>query len=256
MKNDTLKNKLKNCQVTIGSWLTLADQSVAEIISKSGFDWLSVDMEHSALTLGETQKLIRIIELCGVVPLVRVGENNPNLIKRVMDSGAGGVIVPMVNTKDDAEKALRAVKYPPLGERGVGLGRAQGYGLEFEKYKRWVNKESIVVTQIEHITAIKNIEDILTAEGVDGSIIGPYDLSASMGYPGDFDRKEVKEAIEKYINACKKLGKPAGFHVIPPDFQEVKNKIRQGFSFLAFSLDTLFLADKCKTEMAKYGRVR
>lgn len=251
MRSDVLKNKLKNCQVTIGSWLTLSDQSIAEIVAKSGFDWLSVDMEHSALTLAEAQKLIRVIEISGIVHLARVGENNPNLIKRVMDSGAGGVIVPMVNSKDDAKKAFSAIKYPPLGNRGVGLARAQGYGLNFEEYNSQVNKNSILVVQIEHIEAINNLEDILKTDGVDASIIGPYDLSASLGCPGDFKNKEVIAAIEKYKQVCEKLKKPAGFHVIDPNADSVCNKIKEGFSFIGFSLDTLFLGQKIKQELER-----
>lgn len=246
-----LKNKLKNNRLLIGSWITLADTAIAEIMAKSGFDWLVVDMEHSAITLPEAQELIRIIELAGCVPLVRVGENNPFIIKRVMDAGSGGIIVPMVNSKNDAIKAVSACKYPPVGERGVGLARAQGYGLGFEKYKKWLEKESLVIVQIEHIEAINNIEEILNVEGVDASIIGPYDLSASLGHPGDFDRKEIKNAIANYIKACDKSGKPAGTHVIAPDGQEANRRIKEGFKFIAFSMDALFLAEKIKSELIK-----
>src|SRR3972149_4262048 len=114
---DSLKNKLKNRKISLGSWITIGHPAIAEIMAKSGFDWLTVDMEHSAITLHQAQQLIQIIELCGVTPLVRVGENNPNLIKRVMDAGSHGVIVPMVNTKEDAKRAVDAVKYPPMGKR-------------------------------------------------------------------------------------------------------------------------------------------
>ena len=127
----SLKERLRKKEVTVGSWITLGHPSVAEIMAHSGFDWLTVDMEHSAITLHQAQQLIQVIELSGVVPLVRVGENDPNLIKRVMDAGAHGVIVPMVNSKEEAEKAVRSVKYPPKGSRGVGLARAQKYGADF-----------------------------------------------------------------------------------------------------------------------------
>ena len=130
-----LKKKFEKKSISIGSWITLAHPAIAEIMAKSGFDWLTIDMEHSAITLSEAQNLIQVIELCQVTPLVRVSENDPTLIKRVMDAGAHGVIVPMVNTVAEAEAAVSAVKYPPVGIRGVGLARAQGYGLEFKKYK-------------------------------------------------------------------------------------------------------------------------
>jgi 2-dehydro-3-deoxyglucarate aldolase len=222
-----------------------------EIMMKAGFDWLTIDMEHSAITLAQAQQLIRIIDLSSVSPLVRVGENNSLIIKRVMDAGAQGVIVPMVNSAQEALLAVAAVKYPPWGKRGVGLARAQGYGLTFNQYREWVNKYSIVIVQIEHIDAVNNIDEILSIKGVDGSIVGPYDLSASMGYPGEFNRKDVKQAIDKYLAACAKLKKPAGFHVIPPQAGKLQEKIKQGFKFLGFSLDTLFIGAKLKAELEK-----
>lgn len=250
MTNTSLKSRLKKQELTIGSWITLGDNSVAEIMAKSGFDWLAVDMEHSAITLDKCQDLVRVIELSSVAALVRVGENNPNLIKRAMDTGAHGVIVPMINTKDDAFKAVSAVKYPPVGSRGVGLTRAQGYGLEFEKYRDWVNKESVVIVQIEHIEAVDNLEDILSVRGVDGFIIGPYDLSGSLGVPGKFEDKRVKAAFKKVLEVSCRLKKPAGFHVISSSEDMLVKRIREGYRFLGFSLDEIFLRQSC-TEKIK-----
>ena len=131
----TLKQKIKNRELTIGSWITIGDPVVAEIMANAGYDWLTIDMEHSVISLEAAQDLIRCIALCGVDPLVRVGNNDPTIIKRVMDAGAHGVIVPMVNTRQDAINAVNAVKYPPQGTRGVGLARAQKYGNGFDEYK-------------------------------------------------------------------------------------------------------------------------
>jgi len=252
MKNTNgLRNKLKERRVTIGSWLQIGNPATTEIMAESGFEWLVVDLEHSVIGLNETQVLFQIIQGFNVTPLVRLSKNDATQIKRVMDAGAAGIIVPNVNSADEAQEAVANTKYPPLGKRGVGLARAQRYGLEFEKYKNWTNRNSIVVVQIEHIKAVDNLEEILQADGVDASIIGPYDLSASLGFPGEFDRKVVKDAIDKYIKVCKKLKKPAGIHVIRPDFKEVEARIKQGFNFIAFSLDALFLADKCQQELSK-----
>ena len=250
MKN-TLKKKLQSNQLSVGSWITLFNPFIPEVMARAGFEWLTVDMEHSAITLSEAQILVQSIEATGCIPLIRVGENNANLIKRSMDTGAGGVIVPMVNTKEDALKAVQAVKYPPLGTRGVGLSRAQKYGFGFEEYKEWVNKDSVVIVQIEHIKGVENIEKILSVEGVDGFIVGPYDLSGSLGRPGEFDYPKVKESLKKVLDVSQKMNKPAGFHVIPPDANELSKKIAEGYTFLAFSLDTLFLGDKCIKEMKK-----
>lgn len=247
----TLKSSLKRNHVTVGSWLTLAHPSIAEIMAKSGFDWLAVDMEHSAITISQAQQLIIVIQLCGVTPLVRVGENTPLLIKRAMDSGAFGVIVPMVNSREDAQRAVEAVKYPPLGTRGVGLARAQGYGMEFNAYKKWLNKNSIVIVQIEHIRAIDNLEDILKVSGVDSFIVGPYDLSASLGHPGEFNKREVKDALKKVERISRLLNIPAGFHVVEPDTAALRRKIKEGYKFLAFSLDTLLLGRFCQESLRK-----
>lgn len=244
-----LKTKMRENELTVGSWITLGDMSVAEIMAKAGFDWLVVDMEHSAIELQQAQQLIRTIELAGCVPLVRVGENSSYLIKRVMDAGAHGVIVPMVNTAEDAIWAVKSVKYPPLGTRGVGLSRAQGYGMNFEEYKNHVNQSSIVIVQIEHVDAVRNLEEILQVKGVDGFIVGPYDLSGSMGKPGEFDDPDVREVMKKILIISKKLGMLAGFHVVLPESKLVEEKVKQGYKFIAYSLDTLFLAERIHKDM-------
>jgi 2-keto-3-deoxy-L-rhamnonate aldolase RhmA len=241
-----LKDKLKNKKLTVGSWITVGNVSIAEIMVRVGFDWLVVDMEHSSITISEAQHLIQVIELAGCVPLVRVGSNDSYLIKRVMDAGAHGVIVPMVNSKEDAEKAVGSVKYPPLGNRGVGLARAQGYGKSFLDYKKWLNESSVIIVQIEHIDAVNNLEEILKVDGVDGFIVGPYDLSGSLGVPGDFEHPDVVKALEKVREISTKLGSIAGFHVIPPNRQALDDKIAEGYLFLAHSLDTLFLLQGLK----------
>jgi len=241
-----LKEKIKNSEVTIGSWITIGNPYIAEIMAKSGFEWLTVDMEHSAITLSEAQQLIQVIELSGCVPLVRVSENNPNLIKRVMDAGAHGVIVPMVNSKADAEKAVKSVRYPPKGIRGVGLARAQGYGSSFEKYNEWTEHNCVVIVQIEHIDGVNNLKKILSTEGVDGFIIGPYDLSGSLGLSGNFDDPTVKKALDKVEEMCKKYNYYSGFHVVPPDVELVKEKIYLGYKFIAYSIDELFLGESCR----------
>jgi len=245
----SLKSHLRARKVSIGSWITTGHTAVAEIMAKLGFEWLAIDMEHSVITLHQAFQLAQVISLSGVTTLVRVSKNDPNIIKQVMDIGVDGVIVPMVNTKRDALDAVSAVKYPPQGNRGVGLARAQGYGLEFAKYKSRVNKDSIVIVQIEHIEAIENLEEILLVKGVDASIIGPYDLSASLGYPGEFNHKKVRAAMARYLKICNKLNKPAGFHVIDPEAMKVKDRIREGFRFVGFSLDTLFLGQKIRSEL-------
>lgn len=250
----TLKQKLKNNQLTLGSWVTIGHQSVVEIMASAGFDWLTIDLEHSVIELTMAQNLIGHIQAAGMKALVRVGKNDEVIIKRIMDAGADGIIVPMVNSREDAEQAVRYAKYPPVGKRGVGLARAQKYGTGFDSYKRWLEDEAVVIAQVEHIDSVRNIEDIISTTGIDGIMIGPYDLSGSMNVPGEYDRPEVKEALLAVEVACKKANFPLGFHVIQPDYEKLKEKIDLGYSFLAFSLDFFFLGEMARREMGKHKK--
>lgn len=251
MASHTLKQKLAGNHLTIGSWITLAHPAIAEIMSRAGFDWLAVDLEHSVITIREAEELIRVIALHGVAPLVRLTSNNADLIKRVMDAGAHGVIVPMVNSRADAERAVASVYYPPRGSRGVGLARAQGYGTAFADYRAWLDKEAVVIVQVEHIAAVEDLEAILDTPGVDGYIIGPYDLSASMGIPGQFDDPRLKQAIERIRTTGIAKVKPGGLHVVEPDAAQVREHVARGFRFLAYSLDTRMLDTTCRSGLAE-----
>ncbi|MCK4359522.1 MAG: 2,4-dihydroxyhept-2-ene-1,7-dioic acid aldolase, partial [Candidatus Cloacimonetes bacterium] len=248
MKQVDLKKKLLSNSLTIGSWLSFGYTPVTEIMAQAGFEWLVIDMEHTSIDDFAAMQMIQIISLSKCVPLVRVGKNDELIIKRVMDSGAQGVIVPMINSKDDAERAVNAVKYPPTGNRGVGLSRAQKYGVGFEEYKKWIEKNSIVIVQIEHIKGVENLPEIMSIEGVNGFIIGPYDLSASMGIPGKFEDIEfinTLHSVEKFIN---KSNKPGGFHVVHSDVKLLQEKIDKGYRFIAYGDDMVFFAEKMKEE--------
>lgn len=248
---ESLKEKLKRNQLSIGSWITLAHPAIAEIMADVGFDWLVVDMEHSVITIREAEELIRIIDLKGVTPLVRLTSLDANQIKRVMDAGAAGIIVPMIKTAEQAKIAVQAIKYPPVGIRSVGLARAQGYGARFSEYAQSINDNSIVIAQIEHFEAIDNLEEILNVEGIDASFIGPYDLSGSMGKPGRFEDQDVLEKLKQYEDISRKLKKPIGYHVVNPDHQSLISKIETGYTFLAFSVDYLYLGTMLRDQQKK-----
>jgi len=238
-------------EVSIGSWVTLNHFSIVEVMAGAGFDWLCVDMEHSVIDYYEAQKLIATIQAKGLEAYVRVGENNTRIIKRILDAGADGIIVPMVNSAAEATRAVEAVKYPPVGKRGVGLARAQNYGLDngFPEYRDGKAKEIKLIVQIEHINAINELEEILALDGIDGTFIGPYDLSGSMGKPGQYNDEDVRQALARYEAIAKKIDKWMGFHVIEPDHKEFIRRVDQGYNFLAFSLDTLFLGSICRQEV-------
>jgi 2-keto-3-deoxy-L-rhamnonate aldolase RhmA len=232
---------MKDKKTSLGSWITLNHPSIAEIMADAGFDWLCIDMEHSVTDYFEAQQLIVAIQSKGLKAFVRVGENNTRIIKRVLDAGADGIIVPSVNSAAEAQKAVNAVKYPPAGTRGVGLARAQGYGFDFENYRDVKSKAITLIMQIEHINAIKELDAILSLDGVDGTFIGPYDLSGSIGKPGQWDEPEVIEALKTYEETAKKYDKLIGFHVVPVDYQLVLEKQKQGYNFIAFAFDAFFL---------------
>jgi 2-dehydro-3-deoxyglucarate aldolase len=246
-----LKQKLKNNQLTLGSWIMMGNAMSIEVMALAGFDWLVIDIEHTSIDLETVQLLVTTIQANGMKALVRVSKNEEVVIKRVLDIGADGIVVPMVCSKEDALQAVEYAKYPPVGKRGVGLYRATKYGTTFEEYKKWVDEELVIIAQIEHIDAVKNIDDILSVEGIDGTIIGPYDLSGSMGHPGEFERDDVKVAVETVLQRCKQAKIPSGFHVVDTNPVKLQEKIAQGCTFLAYGIDYFFMRDAAMSGMKK-----
>lgn len=255
-RTDSLKHRLRAGALTVGSWITLGHPAIAEILAKAGFDWLVVDLEHSVITIREAEELIRVIELCGATPLVRLSSQDPVQIKRVMDAGAHGVIVPMVNSKADAERAVEAVYYPPRGRRGVGLARAQGYGTQLEAYCARLEREAVVIVQIEHIEAVRRLRQILSVRGVDGYLIGPQDIAGSLGVLGQLSHPKVQRAMRRIRQVAGRMRVPGGVHVIPPDPSELTQRVKEGFTFVAYSLDILLLQTACRQGLAGLRRGR
>ena len=241
MNELTLKEKLNKGHLALGSWISIAHSAIAEIMSNAGYDWIVVDLEHSTISIDQAGELIRTIDLAGVEPLVRLTSNNANQIKRMMDAGAHGIIVPMVNSPQEAANAVAATRYAPEGQRGVGLARAQGYGSKFNEYLDWQRESSLVIVQIEHKEALNNLEEILSVPGVDGFIIGPYDLSSSMGIPGEFEHPEFKEAMSLILKTGLSVGCPAGIHIGEPDADRLREVIDEGYKFIAYSVDIRML---------------
>ncbi len=255
-KPSRLKVSLQKKELSTGTWLTIPHRAVVEIFGKSGFDWVVIDLEHAPIDIEQTAELIAHIQGNGMQALVRVTKNEEAIIKRVLDAGADGIVVPMIKSKQEAEKAVSFTYYPPLGSRGVGLNRAQHYGEGFESYKKWLNDNIVIIAQIEHIDAIENLDEILSVEGIDGTIIGPYDLSGSMGYPGDYNRPDVKDALQSYKTKVNEANKPLGYHVIESDASFSIEKIQQGYSLIAFSIDFFFLGDRAKSELKKIKELK
>ena len=256
MKNKSLKKILSSSDLSIGSWISFGFTQTCEMMARVKFDWLVIDMEHTSISNSECLNLIQIIENNNIFPIVRVGDNNPLLIKRALDAGAHGIIVPMVNNIDDAQRAFKSISYPPKGIRGVGLSRAQNYGASFEEYKKWADEEVVFIPQIEHFEAVNNLEYIIDLDYVDAIIVGPYDLSGSLGKPGNWDHPIVKKSLKKVNEILKKANKPFGFHVVHSDHKELKKRIDQGYRFIAYGDDMVFLAEKLSIESKFLSRLK
>ncbi len=230
----------------MGTWITLAHPAIAEIFSNAGFDWLTIDMEHSVIDLFDAENLIRTANLSGSIPLVRLPSNDEVIIKRILDAGSAGIIIPQINSEDDLVRAIKATKYAPDGIRGAGLARAQSYGEDFDGYKLIVDNDMLIIAQIEDKKALENLDSILSVPQLDAIIIGPYDLSASMGKAGQLDDKEVAKAIDKIVQKSIDQGVSCGIHIIEPNTDELNSRIKEGFNFIAYSLDIRMLSHNAK----------
>ena len=192
-------------KISYGTWLTIYSEAIAEILSRAGYDWITIDLEHTAINFSQAEKLIRVIDLCGVKPIVRVSSNNHAEIKKILDFGAKGLIIPMINNVEDVKKAIDACFYPPQGSRGMGLYRAQGYG-DKDKKNKYINDEADKIElylNIESKEAVENIDSIFDSD-IAGYFLGPYDLSASIGSPGKFDTLEFIDLEKKILRAAEK----------------------------------------------------
>lgn len=227
----------------MGSWINTASPITAELMSSIGFDFLTIDLEHSAIDLPTVQLLFQAIKAGDpyCAPLVRLMGHDYAEIKRYMDAGAKGVIAPLINKPEEAEEVLQAVKYPPRGSRGVGFCRANGYGAQLKESVETSNGESWVCIQIEHVDALPRLDKILSVPEIDAVMIGPYDLSASMGITEQFDHPDMLKATSMILESCHRHGIVPGIHVIQPDINEAYRRYKEGYRFIAYSLDITML---------------
>jgi 2-dehydro-3-deoxyglucarate aldolase/4-hydroxy-2-oxoheptanedioate aldolase len=247
MKPNFRKRLLQGDLLT-GTVVTLSCPQIAELFSLSGFDWLFIDGEHGSLCLGDIQLLLQAAQpRCPCV--VRVAANHEVYIKQALDAGADGIIAPLVNDADTAARVVAWAKYPPLGKRSVGIARAQGYGASFADYVNRANEDMAVIIQVEHVDAVVNIASILDVSGVDGVFIGPYDLSASMGKPGNIHDADVQHHVETVRQACLKSRKAIGIFGV--DAVAVQPFIKQGFTLNAVGMDTLMLGQSARRVLSE-----
>ncbi|MDA9762908.1 aldolase/citrate lyase family protein [Gammaproteobacteria bacterium] len=235
-----IRSVLQNGGISVGSWMQLSDPSVAEIMGAANFDWVAVDLEHGNISHHELPNIFRALELGNTLPLVRVAEGNPSDCKQALDAGAGGVIVPMVESAEQLISVRDACCWPPAGMRGVAFSRANLFGKNFDIYKK-ESQKPLLIAMIENVCALNNLDDILNVEGLDAILIGPYDLSASLGLIGEFEHTDFLSARNKILNCAKEKNIAAGMHVVEPSSFELKARIDEGYQFLAYSIDTVIL---------------
>jgi 2-keto-3-deoxy-L-rhamnonate aldolase RhmA len=230
--------RLRKKELLLGTMLTIPAPEVAEMIAKCGFDWLFMDGEHSPLSMLDWQRMLQAVAGRSA-SIIRVPEKTEAAIKKVLDIGADGIIAPQVNSADEARRIVEWCKYPPRGVRGVGLARAQGYGLDFASYVESANDNIAVIIQAEHIDAVNNIEDIAKVDGIDAIFIGPYDLSASMNKMGEVDDAEVVDAIDTVTRACQQNNIALGYFGVDAD--SVKPYINKGYNLICTGVDAGFV---------------
>lgn len=238
---NNIRKKLSENKPTIGSWIQIPSNSNAEILGDAGYDWIAVDMEHGSISTSQLPDLFRALELNNTLPLVRLAQGELKDAKSALDAGAGGIIIPMVESPNQLEEIIGYSCWPPVGKRGVGYSRANLFGKYFDPNDK-VSLKPLIIAQIENIEAVKDIEQILKVPGLDAIIIGPYDLSASMGITGQFSSKKFQDCLKKILNSCKKFNIPSGIHIIQPDINELNKRINEKFQFIAYSIDGVMLS--------------
>ncbi len=240
MYKNPLKEKLNRREPVSGCMIQGFFPAFVEICGLAGFDFIFIDAEHGSLSPKDCEELVRAAEVRNTVPLIRVPNSQPDTILRFMDIGAMGIILPGVSTKEETEKAVRAVKYHPEGNRGLNAVRASDYGMTkpLSEYVVDANKETVVLAIIENTIAIENLADILSVDGLDGAILGTSDLSQSLGVPGQGKHQKVQDAYAMFIKEGLKTGKPIGTVVRPGE--SVKAYLDSDLSILITSAYSLF----------------
>ena len=250
MAKSVFRKALLERKVSIGSWLQINNATSAEILANAGFEWIAIDIEHTDIDITSLTDLLRAMHGRGAAPVARVATNGIMDIRRALDVGAAGVLVPFVNSAEQARQAVAAAKYPPMGVRGFSFSRANNWGTDFADDARSANDETAVIVMIESKQGVENVEEIVAVDGVDALFIGPYDLSGSYGIPGQTQDPIVRGACRRVIEVCEQDGKSVGLLVVRPTPEAIRQVIDDGFTLLCLGLDTVFLDQGARTTRA------
>ncbi len=250
----TLKTKLETESDVVGAWLSIGHPTVAEVTAAQGFDFVLIDTEHTSIGLETLENMSRGVEAAEgtAETVVRVPSNDPVRIKRVLDIGVTGVMVPMVESADEAEQVVDAVRYPPSGIRGVASGRAAEYGDDFQEYVESANSSITTVVQIETKDGLEHAEEIAAVDGIDALFVGPADLSANLGIFAEWENDSLEDAIQTVIDAGDAADLPVGTLVVNPD--DIDRRVEQGFDYLIVGKDTSLLSAANESIRSDYER--
>ena len=257
MDKKVLKKALRSRKQLFGAWVSYSEPSITETFAKAGVDFIAIDMEHSTITMPEAKGIITASQFYDVPCIPRPVSHSNDFIKPLLEFGADGMLIQMVNNSDDVEKLIKNIKYPPVGNRSYGVNRAQGYGFDFDSYINDWNNNSIFMIQVESINAVENIESILSHDEIDGVMIGPYDISGSLGVPGQLNHPEVINASKKVIKACEKYGKSCGTQLNDPNLKNIDALFELGYTFAILGADLFILwkwAEAMKEVMTNFKK--
>lgn len=235
-----IRAALRTGEVSLGSWIQFRDGSTAEIMGAAGYDWVAVDMEHGSISVSDLPDIFRALELGGTLPLARLAEGSSREARAALDAGAGGVIIPMIESAEQLVALRDITRWPPAGRRGVGFARANRFGSRFDDYAAEA-QAPLLVAMIETAAGVERLPEIVAVEGLDAVLIGPYDLSASLGHVAEFDNPEFIAAMERIRATCAGAGVPVGVHVVQPDRAQLDARIAEGYRFIAYSIDSVML---------------
>lgn len=242
-----VKQKLAGGHVSFGSWLRLGSPAVAEVMARMGFDWLIIEGEHAAADMATVQAILQAMNGTDTVPILRVPWNDPVTVKVALDVGVKGIMFPMVNSRQEAEDAVRACRYPPEGVRGLGPGRATLYGLHRAEYLREANEDLLIYIIIEHDQAVRNVDEIVSVPGIDGAFFGYSDYAASIGLTGQTDHPRVHEARRAVLAATRRAGIAAAYAA--GSVEQARQLVEEGFRLVTVSSDAGFIGDGARAAL-------
>ena len=232
---NSLKERLDQSLPCLGAWLTSDSTINAAAMSSMGFHFLVVDLEHGCADISQAENLFLVAERYGAAPIARISSADGNLARRLLDLGAHGIIISTVENADKFQAFSKYCLYPPHGHRGVGLSRCNRFGDNFDAY--YQGFRPLLVPMIETKRGVKAAEAIAAIPEVDALFLGPYDLSADLGKPGEFNSPEFLDAVQTVKSVAEKLGKTAGIHQVEPDLKALRERLADGFGFVAYGTD-------------------